>query len=529
MLLTSLKLHILLSFYIVTILIEEKCFSAEVRLVGGSNNNKGRVEVYVEGEWGTICDDWWDINDARVVCRQLGFSDAIDAPQSAHFGEGSGDIMYDDVACTGNESDITSCPNRGLRSHDCGHHEDASVICSSKVRLVGGSNSNEGRVEVYVEGEWGTICDDLLDITDARVVCRQLGFPDAIDAPQSAHFGEGSGDIMYDDVACTGNESDITSCPNRGLRSHDCGHHEDASVICTSKVRLVGGSNNNKGRVEVYVEGEWGTICDDWWDINDARVVCRQLGFSDAIDAPQSAHFGEGSGDIMYDDVACTGNESDITSCPNRGLRSHDCGHHEDASVICTSKVRLVGGSNSNEGRVEVYVEGEWGTICDDLWDITDARVICRQVGFPDAIDAPPSAHFGEGCGDIMYDDVACTGNESDITHCPNRGLRSHDCGHHEDASVICTSSYMTTTGYMPSTGAQTFTPTACGVLHTNNTELKDYGGDFKINTKLRNKNLQNIRKECPDSIVKGQQNYQLFIDCQKCCHSSSFLQKLWI
>ncbi|XP_033125522.1 deleted in malignant brain tumors 1 protein-like [Anneissia japonica] len=342
MLLTSLKHHILLTFYVVTILIEEKCFSAEVRLVGGSNNNKGRVEVYIQGEWGTICDDDWDINDARVVCRQVGFADAIYAPHAAYFGEGSGDIMYDDVACTGNESDISSCPNSGLRFHDCSHYEDASVICT-KVRLVGGSNINEGRVEVYVEGEWGTICDDLWDITDARVVCRQVGFPDAIDAPQSAHFGEGCGDIMYNGVACTGNESDITSCPNSGLRSHNCVHHEDASVICTSKVRLVGGSNNKEGRVEVYIEGEWGTICDDSWDINDARVVCRQLGFPDAIDAPPSAHFGEGSGDIMYDDVACTGNENDITSCPNSGLRSHNCAHFEDASVICTSNMTSTG------------------------------------------------------------------------------------------------------------------------------------------------------------------------------------------
>ena len=90
------------------------------------------MEIYYNGTWGTVCDDNWDKNDARVVCRQLGYLFAVSAPHSARFGQGSGKIWLDDVQCQGNESSIVSCRHRPLGEHNCGHNEDASVICSSK-------------------------------------------------------------------------------------------------------------------------------------------------------------------------------------------------------------------------------------------------------------------------------------------------------------------------------------------------------------------------------------------------------------
>ena len=103
-----------------------------LRLVGGIWNGEGRVEVLYSGTWGTVCDDGWDMSDARVICRELSYPDAVSAPHSAHFGAGSGIIWLDDVGCAGNEDSIVNCPHRGWGSHNCGHHEDASVLCSSK-------------------------------------------------------------------------------------------------------------------------------------------------------------------------------------------------------------------------------------------------------------------------------------------------------------------------------------------------------------------------------------------------------------
>lgn len=102
-----------------------------VRLVGGLIPSNGRVEVYYNGAWGTVCDDGWDINDANVVCRMLGYARAVSAPFGARFGGGSGQILLDDVNCRGTEATLRDCENNGLSQHNCGHSEDAGAVCSS--------------------------------------------------------------------------------------------------------------------------------------------------------------------------------------------------------------------------------------------------------------------------------------------------------------------------------------------------------------------------------------------------------------
>ena len=79
--------------------------------------------------------------------------------------------------------------------------------------------------------------------------------------------------------------------------------------------------------------------------------------------------------------------------------------------------IRLMGGGASY-GRVEIYHNGKWGTVCDDLWDTNDANVVCRQLGFPGGKQAPHRAKYGEGSGSIWMDDVDCQGGEAILSHC---------------------------------------------------------------------------------------------------------------
>ncbi|XP_037627923.1 deleted in malignant brain tumors 1 protein-like [Sebastes umbrosus] len=414
-----------------------------VRLVNSNSSCSGRVEILQHGSWGTVCDDFWSLNDAHVVCRQLGCGKALSAPGNAAFGQGTGPIWLDNLQCTGNETSLTDCPHPGLGSHNCAHREDAGVICEGNtVRLVNSHSRCSGRVEILHNNRWGMVCDDIWDLNDAQVVCRQLGCGKALLAPHRAFFGMGSGQIWLDNVRCSGNESSLTDCPHRGLGKHNCAHREDAGVICeeTPTVRLVNSLSRCSGRVEILQHGHWGTVCDDSWDLNDAQVVCRQLGCGRAVAAPRRARFGQGTGLIWFDDLRCTGNETSLTDCPHRGLGKHNCAPREDAGVICEEipTVRLVNSDSSCSGRVEILQLGHWGTVCDDNWDLNDAQVVCRQLGCGKAVVAPHRARFGQGTGPIWLDDLRCTGNETSLADCANRGLGSHNCRHFEDASVIC-------------------------------------------------------------------------------------------
>ena len=109
------------------------------------------------------------------------------------------------------------------------------------------------------------------------------------------------------------------------------------SLMITARVRLVGGSNTREGRVEIFLNNQWGTVCDDGWTTTEANVVCRQLGFGLAVAAKSAAFFGRGSGDILLDDVSCSGSERSLDLCSHRGVGTHNCRHEEDAGVICSS------------------------------------------------------------------------------------------------------------------------------------------------------------------------------------------------
>ena len=115
-------------------------FDGNVRLIGGSTASQGRVEIYSNTQWNTVCDDDWDLTDASVVCRQLGYLKAIESYSDAYFGEGSGDILLSGVSCTGEESRILDCSLNNLYNVPCSHSEDAGVKCEEPGKLYHWAN-----------------------------------------------------------------------------------------------------------------------------------------------------------------------------------------------------------------------------------------------------------------------------------------------------------------------------------------------------------------------------------------------------
>lgn len=115
--------------------------------MGGASEVEGRVELCLDGEWGTICDNFWSTLDAVVVCNQLnlGKSDAL-AIQGARFGPGTGRIFLNNFFCLGTESSLTDCTHTDPSTSVCVHDQDASVRCSgANIDRGFGEGGREGR------------------------------------------------------------------------------------------------------------------------------------------------------------------------------------------------------------------------------------------------------------------------------------------------------------------------------------------------------------------------------------------------
>uniref|UniRef100_A0A8C3KKR7 protein-lysine 6-oxidase n=1 Tax=Calidris pygmaea TaxID=425635 RepID=A0A8C3KKR7_9CHAR len=324
---------------------------------------EGRLEVLYQGRWGTVCDDGFDFHAATVACRQLGYTAAITWTHSATYGRGEGPIWLDNVRCGGSEGSLAECVHNGWGTSDCHHGEDAGVVCSGQrlpgasprvlpVRLRAGTHAGEGRVEVLRHGQWGTVCDKQWDLAAASVVCRQLGYGTAKQALAGAQMGQGLGPIHMSEVRCSGHERSLGECRFQDAEGSGCRHESDAAVRChvphmdfQSQVRLAGGRSPEEGVVEVLlpVQGrlQWGRVCGAQWGLNEAMVVCRQLGLGFASHALQETWYWAGSPDasrVVMSGVRCAGTELALQQCQRHGpVHCPSGGGRFSAGVTCTA------------------------------------------------------------------------------------------------------------------------------------------------------------------------------------------------
>ncbi|XP_022110488.1 neurotrypsin-like [Acanthaster planci] len=230
-----------------------------------------------------------------------------------------------------------------LTSHSCSSTSQKGDIVRLFTDDVNGTQAT-GLLQVSYKGDWWWICGLGVNLTVSSLVCRQLGFTNVswVNAVNDLRVSKQE---RFGRIECEGTEKTLTDCKYYLDETYSCPLGVLAEIKCKDnmatplpdfQVRLVGGTFPYEGRVEISYNGQWGTVCDDSWDYKDADVVCQQLGFHTAEAIATTAYFGEGSGPILLDDVACEGNETSIVNCPHSGIGEHNCKHSEDAGVRCT-------------------------------------------------------------------------------------------------------------------------------------------------------------------------------------------------
>ncbi|MGH0174424.1 UNVERIFIED_CONTAM: hypothetical protein FKN15_068330 [Acipenser sinensis] len=385
----------------------------QLRLAGEKRkHNEGRVEVYYSGEWGTVCDDDFSIHAAKVVCRELGYMEAISWAPSSKYGRGD-DMILNCRNCWGSlgeESGPSPLTFLGFLVSYHGHHQ--GQYCKSlniqvedvRIRAILASYRKrvpvtEGYVEVKDGGRWKQICDENWSPLSSRVICGMFGFPGERKFNTRVYkmFARRRKHSYWDySVNCTGNEAHLSNC-----KMGQSVVHKNSSCV---------------GGMPVVVSCIPGR----------AFAPSSMTGFRKAF----RQEMGQS---VVHKNSSCVGGMPVVVSCiPGRAFAPSSMTGFRKAFRQEQPLVRLKGGANIGEGRVEVLKKGEWGTICDDNWNLLSAGVVCRELGFGSAKE-----YLTGGMGPVHMNEVECSGFEKSITEC-FFNKESLGCSHEEDAGVRC-------------------------------------------------------------------------------------------
>jgi len=358
--------------------------------------------VFVGGA--PVCDDSWDLADATVVCRELGFYKAKQAFTESKFGNVSSNFRMDNVKCLGTEQKLVQC--RHSEQDDCGGSEGAGVECDTRnySAIV-----NSECFDLDISYTFGDYIDQMNGINSTEACQKHCQASN-----ECSHFS------YYPDISRCYRKSGNTKTFKSGAISGPKYCSNATAPVVETNTCFEYGVGYNYGHYSNYFTAE---------DEGRCQKRCQ--------DYPGCMYFS-----YYKSNSECymkTGNtnrrrHSDVVSGPKfcPGASNNTSSSNSSNSCFTPGEVCLLGGAGSFEGNV--YYSGK--PVCDDNWDSRDGDVVCRQLGFHALVRVTKQSMFGTVSTDFGMDNVACSGSELKLDECEYN--RIDDCGAREGAGVIC-------------------------------------------------------------------------------------------
>ncbi|XP_046635916.1 lysyl oxidase homolog 2-like isoform X2 [Daphnia pulicaria] len=294
-----------------------------VRIVDGLRENEGNVEIYHSGKWGSICDDEWDIRDATVVCRELGYSDVVQETHNSMYGPARYPFWMDNLYCVGGENNLTDCRFDGWGISDCEESEAAGVICKP-----GPLSRLTAQTTTTTTTTTTSTTMSPLTTTTTRAIRTTLSVGQTAKPENSSAI-----------------PADASSAATKRVQQDMAPAMRIKDIIGSKgKIRLRGGRSKEEGRVEVKIgnnANDWGLICGDGWSLFEAGVVCRELKLGYAQNALQTDFFGGNRSSLALSGVKCHGSEKSLMDCLHDRFGAVSCPGNANniATVVCASEM----------------------------------------------------------------------------------------------------------------------------------------------------------------------------------------------
>lgn len=403
-----------------------------IRLAGANSSElEGRLEVFVNGAWSTVCDKTFDFREASVACRQLGLAGAVRAVKNtAVYGRGSGVIWSNDLNCTGRESSLFDCPNGPGRLR-CYHNSDVGVVCKGSAP---GTYQTNQCLKRCTPG-WFKNDVDVCDLCDAQ--CAECaGRSYRCTKCKSPKFLTNNTCV---DKCAVGEYGHLPSRECRKCNTDQCmtcadGSDKNNCTSCKPPKALKKGKCQPGCGPDLYQKN--GVCLQDCgvpfykYDKNYTCLPCPPECLQCKSDVGKDPpHCTVCTPPLVFDNGACVNNCSGGRyAVPIKN------------GSVASPSIRLTNGSDYLEGVLEVFHDGVWGTVCDDGWDARETSVVCKELGLGSADTQAPLGHIKKlSTGRQWLDDVVCTGNEKTFSDCRHRPWGESNCQQDEDIVLRCT------------------------------------------------------------------------------------------